>query len=218
MLDLSLSLPADQPLRILCLGAHADDIEIGAGGTIRRLLQERPGGVDLRWVVFSASEERRAEAHASAARFSEGAREVELTVHGFRESFLPGQWTAVKEALHAAGQDFAPDLVLTHHQRDKHQDHRTLAELSWNAFRDHLVLEYEIPKYDADLGQPNVFVPLSADVAAFKCSALAELFPSQAGKPWFDAETFRATLRLRGLECNSPTRYAEAFHGRKLRL
>lgn len=216
MLDLALGLPPDAPLRLLCLGAHADDVEIGAGGTVRGLLASRP--VDVRWVVFSASPERAEEARASAAHFARDARELTVDVLDFRESFFPGQWTAVKERLHEVGTGFAPDLVLTHHEHDRHQDHRVLSELSWNAFRDHLVLEYEIPKYDADLGRPNVYVPLDEDVARDKLEALPRLFPSQADKPWFDAETFRATLRLRGLECNSPTRYAEAFHGRKLRV
>jgi LmbE family N-acetylglucosaminyl deacetylase len=218
MLDLALGLPADAPLRLLCLGAHADDIEIGAGGTVRRLIADRPGRVDVRWVVFSASEERATEARAAADHFAADARELTFDVDGFRESFFPAQWSAIKERLHAVGAEFSPDLVLTHHEQDLHQDHRTLAELSWNVFRDHLVLEYEIPKYDADLGQPNTFVPLSSELVEDKIAALARLFPSQASKPWFDAETFRATLRLRGLECNSPTRYAEAFHARKLRI
>lgn len=218
MLDLALGLPAEEPLRLLCLGAHADDIEIGAGGTVRRLIADRPERVDVRWVVFSASEERAEEARASAEHFARGARELSVQVEAFRESYFPGQWSAVKDCLHAVAAEFTPDVVLTHHPRDLHQDHRTLGELSWNAFRDHLVLEYEIPKYDADLGQPSVFVPLPEEVVEDKLAALPRLFPSQATKPWFDTETFRATLRLRGLECNSPTRYAEAFHARKLRL
>ncbi len=218
MLDFALQLLPGQPLRLLCIGAHADDIEIGAGGTIRHWIDSHPGGVELCWVVFSAEARRADEARASAEHFARGAREFRLDVEGFRESFFPSQWAAIKEKLHAVGEEFAPDLVLNHHERDRHQDHRTLAELGWNAFRDHLILEYEIPKYDGDLGQPNLYVPLDPSIVADKLEALPRFFPSQATKPWFDTETFQATLRLRGLECNSPTRYAEAFHARKLRI
>jgi LmbE family N-acetylglucosaminyl deacetylase len=218
MLDLTLGLAPDAPLRLLCLGAHADDIEIGAGGTVRHLIATRPGRVDVRWVVFSACAERAAEAEASAAHFAAGARELQTDVQAFRESYFPDQWAEIKAHLHGVGADFEPHLVLTHHERDRHQDHRMLAELTWNAFRDQLVLEYEIPKYDGDLGRPNVFVPLASGVVEDKLEALTRFFPSQTGKPWFDSETFRATLRLRGLECNSPSRYAEAFHARKLRI
>lgn len=215
VLGLRLDLPDDAPLRVLCLGAHCDDIEIGAGGTLRRLLRER-ADVHVRWEVLASTPEREVEARASAAELLAGAAEATVEVHRFRESYFPEQWAALKDHLFEVRARFAADLVLTHHRHDRHQDHRTIAELSWNAFRDHLLLEYEVPKYEGDLGRPNVFVALDEDVAAEKVDGLLRHFPSQAGKPWFDAEAFRSLLRLRGLECNA--RWAEAFHGDKLRL
>ncbi len=217
MLDLRLNLESDQPLRLLCLGAHCDDVEIGAGGTLRRLIEEHDA-VEVHWVIFSADEVRAGEARAAAAHFTAGARRVELDVQRFRESYFPDQWAAIKDHFQVTRAAFTPDLVLTHHSADLHQDHRLLAELTWNTFRDHLVLEYEIPKYDADLGSPNCYVSLSEEQARFKVEGVLRFYQSQATKPWFDEESFQAVLRLRGLECNAPARYAEAFHCKKARI
>ena len=215
MLGLRLSLPQDRPLRLLALGAHCDDIEIGAGGTVRRLIGEH-AAVDARWVVVAASDGRSDEALASAEHFLRGAASRDIDVMGYRESFLPDHWGEIKERFFDLARAFSPDLVLTHRRVDRHQDHRVVADLTWNTFRDQVVLEYEIPKYEGDLGHPNLFVPLEEEVVADKVEALVRFFPSQAARGWFDAETFRSILRLRGIECNA--RYAEAFHAHKLRL
>jgi len=217
MLEFQLAHPENRPLRLLCVGAHCDDIEIGAGGTVRRLLRDHPGA-EVRWVVFSGDDEREAEARAAAADFLADAGESQVDVLKYRESFFPDQWKAIKESYEAIRREFEPDCVLTHHQKDLHQDHRVLGELAWNTFRNHLILEYEIPKYDADLGQPNVFVSISRADAEHKVRAVREHFASQADRAWFDEETFWAVLRLRGLECNAPEKFAEAFHVRKLRI
>jgi LmbE family N-acetylglucosaminyl deacetylase len=205
------------PLRsILCLGAHADDIEIGCGGTLLDLLA-RHCGVHVHWVVLSARDERAREAAASAPKFLAGAASHQVVLKTFRDTFFPGQYVAIKEFFEELKQQVAPDLVFTHRREDLHQDHRLTAELTWCAFRDHLVLEYEIPKFEGDLGAPNVFVPLDESACRRKIDLLMESFPSQqAVRPWFTPDTYWALLRLRGLECNSPTRYAEGLYARKL--
>ena len=203
--------------QILCLGAHADDIEIGCAGTVLRLLEENPG-LDVRWVVMSAAGERAAEAGRSAAVLLEGAGHADVRVADFRETYFPYLGGEVKAYVAALGAGFEPDLVLTHWREDLHQDHRLVSELTWNTFRDHLILEYEIPKWDGDLGRPSVFVPLEQDVADRKIAHLLDAFPSQSGRDWFDPEVFRGLLRLRGMEARSPSGYAEAFHCRKLVL
>ncbi len=214
MLELPLSKAQGSAFRILCLGAHSDDIEIGCGGTVLSLLEEN-SDVDVRWVVLSASEERSHEARASAAAFLRKARRQEVAVKNYRDGFFPFVGAAIKEDFESLKHDFQPDLVLTHFRDDRHQDHRLISDLTWNTFRDHLILEYEIPKYDGDLGQPNVFVPLTESICEQKIRILLESFPSQRPRSWFDEETFRAMLRLRGMEANSRTRYAEAFYCRK---
>jgi LmbE family N-acetylglucosaminyl deacetylase len=206
----------DRPLRVLCLGAHADDLEIGAGGTIRRLAREHPGA-HFRWVVFAADGERAEEARKSAAWFLSDAGSSEIELHRFRESYFPWEGAAIKDAFEAL-KPFAPDLVLVHARDDAHQDHRTLAELAWNSFRDQLVLEFEIPKYDGDLARPNVYVPLARAEAEAKVRALLEHFGSQRSRRWFTPDTFLGLMRLRGVECNAPEGFAEAFHGRKVVL
>jgi LmbE family N-acetylglucosaminyl deacetylase len=204
------------PLRILCLGAHSDDIEIGCGGTLLRLLEERPGSA-VHWVVFSADPEREREARASAAAFLAGAGAVTVTVDTFRESFFPAQWESIKEAFEKVRRAFGdPDLLFSHHRSDLHQDHRVLSELTWNTFRDHLVLEYEIAKFEGDLGHPNLFVPLSRSQADRKVALLLEHFKSQAGRSWFRPDTFHGLMSLRAVECNAAHGRAEAFHVRKL--
>lgn len=207
-------LPADEPLRVLALGAHCDDIEIGCGGTLRRLIA-RPGGIACRYEVFASTPARRAEVEAASARLLEGAATVHVEVGSFRESYFPFVGDAIKDRFEQIAHEFTPHLVLVHQRHDRHQDHRVLSDLAWNTFRDALILEYEIPKWDGDMGAPNLFVPLAAADVEHKLAVLAECFPSQDGKAWYDEETFRGLMRLRGMECNAPSRYAEAFYSRK---
>jgi LmbE family N-acetylglucosaminyl deacetylase len=217
MLNLSLGRPPDSALRVLCLGAHSDDIEIGCGGTVLAIL-ERYSRVAVRWVVFSADEQRAREARASADAFLARAGEREVVVKTYRDGFFPFLGATIKENFEALKREFNPGLVFTHYRDDRHQDHRLISDLTWNTFRDHLILEYEIPKYDGDLSRPNFFVPLSESVCSEKVRNIVESFKSQGSKPWFDESTFLAVLRLRGMESNSPSRYAEAFHCRKVVL
>ncbi len=212
----SLSLP-EGGLRLLCLGAHADDIEIGAGGTILRLVAE--GRIDsARWAVLSGDEARSAEATAAAEAFLDGVPDRVVTAGGLRDGRLPAQWDAVKDRLEAIAAEGRPDLVLTPRSDDKHQDHRLLGELTWTAFRDSLILEYEIPKWDGDLVTPNVYVHLPAWAMERKAALIVRSFPSQAGRDWFAPETFEALARIRGVESRAPERFAEGFHGRKLTI
>ncbi|MDB4976798.1 MAG: hypothetical protein JWN48_5139 [Myxococcaceae bacterium] len=206
-----------QPLKILCLGAHSDDIEIGCGGTLLRLLDEHPGS-SVHWVVLSGEGEREREARASAAAFLQAAAQATVVVRTFRESFFPAQWVEIKQFFEEVRRAFEPDLIFCHRAEDMHQDHRVVAELTWNTFRNHLVLAYEIPKYEGDLGKPNVFVPLTRAVADRKVELILQGFASQRGRSWFHADTFHALMTLRGIECNAPELRAEAFHGRKLVL
>ena len=202
--------------RLLCLGAHCDDIEIGAGGTILRLAQSYPQ-IEVKWVVFAGEDPVRVdEARQSAKVFLAGTGNSELSIYGFRDGFLPFQGELVKETFEDLKSNFKPDLILTHYDDDRHQDHRLVSQLTWNTWRDHMILEYEIMKYDGDLGRPNFFVPLSEDVCRDKIARLFEAFPSQTGRQWFAEETFWSLLRLRGIECNSPSRLAEAFFMRKI--
>lgn len=203
-------------LPVLALGAHSDDIEIGCGGTLLAL-QERYE-LDVTWVVFGASGERAGEARTSAARFLERAAESRVVVEGFEDSFFPYHGERIKRRFEELKSEVSPELVLTHARDDAHQDHRLICELTWNTFRDQLVLEYEVPKWDGDLGRPNVFVPLEERVAERKVELLLECFPTQAGRPWFTRDLFRGLLRLRGMECVSASGLAEAFYGRKLVL
>ena len=215
----ALGLPRDptRPLRVLCLGAHCDDIEIGCGATLLRLCQERLG-TSFRWVIFASTEERAREARGSAEDFLEGASESEIALESFRESYFPWVGAEIKDRFEALKTAQAPDLVLTHRGKDAHQDHRLISQLTWNSFRDHLILEYEIPKYDGDLGRPNCYVPCSQAQAERKVELLLRHYRSQAKRSWFTADTFLALLRLRGVECNAPEGYAEAFHAHKLLL
>ena len=204
--------------RIVCLGAHSDDIEIGCGGTLLRLAQQCPG-LHVHWVVFGGAREDRAkEARDSADRFLDGVRSKQVIVAGFRDAYMPYEGAAVKDFFERELKDARPDLVLTHFRDDRHQDHRLISDLAWNTWRDHLVLEYEIPKYDGDLGRPNCYAPLPHELCERKVKLLMAGFPTQAGRHWFTDDTFWSLLRLRGVECNSPTKYAEAFHARKLVL
>lgn len=205
------------PRKLLCLGAHSDDLEIGCGGTLLKWLTQSPG-LTVHWVVFSAAGERAEEARAGAAAFLRDAGAHKLHLHEFRDGFFPSQVREIKEVFEALKLEAQPDLIFTHYRNDAHQDHRVLCELAWNTWRNHTILEYEIPKYDGDLGQPNVYVPLDRDVCARKIAHLHDAFASQRGKQWFDEELFWSLLRLRGMEANAPSRYAEAFHGRKICL
>jgi LmbE family N-acetylglucosaminyl deacetylase len=199
---------------LLVLGAHCDDIEIGAGGTILRLAAEGKLA-SVTWAVMTSTPEREAEARASAAAFLEGVAETRVEVASFRDGFLPYSGYEVKEHFEWLKGEVRPDLVLTHRRADAHQDHRLVAELTWNTWRDHLVLEYEIPKWEGDLGAPNLFVPLDRELCERKVKLLHEHFPSQAGRRWFTADTFMSVMRLRGLECNSPSDHAEGLYVRK---
>jgi len=202
---------------ILCLGSHSDDIEIGCGGTILRLAAEYPGCL-FHWVVFSAIGVRDEEARQAAHLFTSPSGPRDLQLKKFRVGFMPYTGADVKAVFEELKQTVTPDLILTHNRDDGHQDHRLVAELTWNTFRDHLILEYEIPKYDGDMGRPSVFVPLEKDVCERKVRFLMDAFESQRSKRWFQAETFFALMRLRGMECNAPSGYAEAFYCRKLVL
>ena len=205
------------PLRLLCLGAHADDIEIGCGGTLLELLARRPG-TQVTWVVFSTPGVREAEARAGAARFLERAERQELVLGKFRDGYFPYQGAEIKDFIEGLKQRVSPDVVFTHFRDDRHQDHRTISDLTWNTWRNHLVLEYEIPKYEGDLGQPNFFVQLDEITSRRKIEFLLECFPSQRKRHWFTADTFHGMMRLRGLESHSSSGMAEAFHCRKMVL
>ena len=215
MLRFKADLPADGT--ILCLGAHCDDIEIGCGGTLLELYERHP---QLRfvWVVFSGDAVRERETRVAAATLLGTGVNLTVNVHHFRGSYFPYCAANIKDAFEELRSRVAPDLVMTHYLADRHQDHRVIADLTWNTFRSHAILEYEIPKYDGDLTQPGLYCPLSLATVDQKIATLLQCFPSQRGRHWFDAELFRGHLRLRGVECNSATRYAEAFHARKLVL
>ena len=216
MLRLLLPKPKNSAYRVLCLGAHSDDIEIGCGGTILRLLEQQKNTV-VRWVVFSSSPARAEEARQSADAFLSKAASREIVVKKFRDGFFPYTGGEVKDFFETL-KPFAPDVIFTHYRNDLHQDHRMLCELTWNTFRDHMVLEYEIPKFDGDLGSPNFFVELDDATCHRKAQYLMENFKTQRDKHWFSEETFRAILRVRGVECRASTGYAEAFYARKIVL
>lgn len=214
MLPLSLGPDATRPLSILCLGAHCDDIEIGCGGTLLRILGERPG-CTVHWVVLSSTPTREHEARASAAVFASDASELEVEVESFKESYFPFVGSEIKDYFEDLKARVDPDVVFTHRREDEHQDHRTVAQFTWNTFRDHLIVEYEIPKYEGDLGHPNLYVSLDADHVDRKVDLILEHFASQRNRPWFRAETFRGLMSLRGVECAAPAGFAEGFHVRK---
>jgi LmbE family N-acetylglucosaminyl deacetylase len=183
--------------RILCLGAHSDDIEIGCGGTLLRLMKEY-SNLHVRWIVFSAVEQRAVEAHTSACILLRHVTESEIVAKDFREGFFPYIGAEIKDYFEQLKQQGSPHLIFTHYRHDLHQDHRLLSELTWNTFRDHLILEYEIPKYDGDLGTPNCYVGLDERTCQSKVRHLMTHFGSQAGRDWFTEDTFMALLRLRG--------------------
>ena len=203
--------------RVLCVGAHSDDIEIGCGGTVLSLIESSPN-IEFHWLVLSSNPSRAVEAQRSARAFLRGARKKTIVVKSFRDGFLPYLGAPVKECFEELKRAFVPDVIFTHFRQDLHQDHRMVCELTWNTFRNHLILEYEIPKYDADLRSPNFFVPLSDAICGKKVRGLMRHFGTQRSKQWFSEDLFRGLMRLRGIEAASPTRYAEGFHCRKLLL
>lgn len=206
------------PLRsVLCLGAHADDIEIGCGATLLELQQSQPD-VKIDWVVFSSNPVRAAEAQSSFTEWVGERNRGELRIYSFEDTLFPVQRRELKERFQTISMGVSPDLIFTHRIEDAHQDHRLVAELTWNTFRDHSILEYEIAKYEGDLGKPNVYVPISEPNANRKLQGLMRLYPSQHEKPWYSTETFRALMSLRTIECRSSSGFAEAFYGRKITL
>jgi LmbE family N-acetylglucosaminyl deacetylase len=219
MLPLNLLRDPKAPLQVLCLGAHSDDIEIGCGGTILQLLSGY-ANVDVRWMVFSSNAEREREARESAQLFLKKAKRKKVIVKSFRDGFFPYDGAQIKESLEGMKKDqkLNPDLIFTHYRDDRHQDHRVISDLTWNTFRRHLILEYEIPKYDGDMGSPNWFVPLKPKVCERKIKYICEMFKTQQVKGWLTEDTFLALMRLRGVECQAADKYAEAFYCRKLTL
>jgi len=217
MIHLNLDGKVTAPLQVLCLGCHSDDIEIGCGGTILRLAEQYPNSA-FDWVVFNAVGEREAEAQRGATLFAGSRLKAAPVLKSFQDGFMPYVGGEVKTVFEKELKKLCPDLILTHNGNDSHQDHRLIAELTWNTFRDNLILEYEIPKYDGDLGRPTVFVPLEAELCQKKIGYLMDAFQSQRGKRWFQRDTFLSLMRLRGMECNAPSGYAEAFYCRKLVL
>ena len=204
-----------QEPKILCLGAHADDIEIGCGGTILKIAEEFPQA-QFHWVVFSAEGQRANEAQRSAESFLSNIASKIIDIQAFRDSYFPFVGAAIKDHFVILKKAFDPDIIFTHSTRDAHQDHRLIGELTWNAFRNNLILEYEIAKYDADLGIPNLYVHLIEKLVQKKISNICRLFKSQSEKEWFGEESFRSLMRIRGLESNSPSNYSEAFYCRKM--
>ena len=216
MLELTIPRATRRPTRILCLGAHCDDIEIGCGGTLLRLLGR--GEWQVTWVVFSAAPERARELEASAQRFLRRCKDRRVLTHDLRDGFFPAQYAALKGAFESLKRLPAPDLIFTPERADLHQDHRLVSELTWNTFRHHLLLEYEIPKYEGGLTTPNAYVQLSAAQVAAKTRTLLSCYRSQRDRHWFSAETFKGLMRLRGVEAGAGSGWAEGFHLRKCNL
>jgi LmbE family N-acetylglucosaminyl deacetylase len=214
LLNIDLAKNSNSAYKVLCLGAHCDDIEIGCGGTILKLI-ETYSDIIFYWVVFSSDEQREKEANKSANSFLKGAKIEKIAIRNFRNSFFPFVGVDIKEYFEDLKKDFSPDLIFTHYRNDRHQDHRLISDLTWNTYRDHLILEYEIPKYDGDLGSPNMFVHLDSLICQKKINFLMEYFATQSNKQWFTEETFLSILRLRGIESNAVAKYAEAFYCRK---
>lgn len=209
--------PAGSRLSVLALGAHSDDIEIGMGATLLSLIT-RGTDLDILWCVLSGDGERQIEARASAATFLADCPRAEVEVLAFHDGFFPQQGEQIKTWFETLKSRKNPDVIFTHYRDDAHQDHREVCRMTWNTFRDHLILEYEIPKWDGDLGQPNLYMPLTFTTMERKIELLERHFKTQRSKHWFDVETFRGLARLRGNECRAPERYAEAFYARKLSL
>ena len=212
---LNFNLGKTDSIYILCLGAHSDDIEIGCGGTILRLIESYTNIV-VHWVVFSSNSQREREGYESAKIFLSQVKEKNIIIKNFRDGFFPFVGIEIKEFFEQLKQNFCPDIIFTHYRNDLHQDHRLISDLTWNTFRNHLILEYEIPKYEGNLGSPNLFVHLDEVICKNKIKYIIESFESQNGKHWFTEETFLSLLRLRGIESNAYSKYAEAFYCRKV--
>jgi LmbE family N-acetylglucosaminyl deacetylase len=208
------TLDQENPLRLLCLGAHSDDIEIGCAGTVLKLKEQYPNLV-IDWAVFAAAGVRAEEAQRSAAGLLAGS-DHRIFLHEFRDGFFPYAGEEIKSAFEEIKRHVSPDLIFTHYRHDRHQDHRIVSDLTWNTFRNHVIWEYEIPKYDGDLGSPNVFVQLEQSLCDRKIEHLENHFGSQSNKSWYESDTFLSLMRLRGVESNAPSRYAEAFYSRKM--
>jgi len=200
---------------ILCLGAHPDDIEIGCGGTVLKFLAEQ-NAVTVHWIILSTKKDNASEPMQSAERFLRDAKDKDIVQKNFRDTFFPHNGTEIKEYFNELGRKIFPDMIFTHRLEDRHQDHRLVSELTWNTFRNHLILEYEIPKYEGDLGQPNVFVTLDKETGERKIQTILNSFSSEKEKEWFTGETFWALLRLRGIESKSPSGFAEGLYSRKM--
>jgi LmbE family N-acetylglucosaminyl deacetylase len=214
---LKISFDNDSPKRILCLGAHCDDIEIGCGGTIIKLARTLRDA-EIQWVVFSSDDRRGKEALNSAKDFLKDVKKNKIQINRFRNSFFPYYGAEIKEYFEQLTKEFSPDIIFTHFRNDLHQDHRLISELTWNTYRNHLILEYEIPKYDGDFGSPNFFVQFDETISLQKIGKIMKYFKSQYGKAWFTSDTFLSILRLRGVESNAPDKYAEGFYCRKIIL
>ena len=214
---LKISLDNDSPKKILCLGAHCDDIEIGCGGTIIKLARTLKDA-EIQWVVFSSDDRREKEALKSAKDFLKDVKKKKIVIKRFRNSFFPYYGAEIKEYFEQLTKEFSPDIIFTHFRNDLHQDHRLISELTWNTYRNHLILEYEIPKYDGDFGSPNFFVQFDETISLQKIGKIMKYFKSQYDKAWFTSDTFLSILRLRGVESNAPDKYAEGFYCRKIIL
>jgi len=215
MLGVKLDTLENSPLTLLCLGAHSDDIEIGCGGSVIRLIEEHPG-IKVHWVVLSSAQDRKREAQESAGLFLQKARSNNVVVKTFRNSFFPYIGAEIKSYFEELKQTISPDVIFTHYRHDLHQDHRLVSELTWNTFRNHLILEYEIIKFDGDLGSPNTFIHLDAETCRQKIEYITKIFKSQGQRAWFTEDAFLSIMRIRGLESNAPEKYAEAFYCRKI--
>lgn len=203
------------PLKVLCLGAHSDDIEIGCGASLMKIFEDC-GDVEVRWTVYSGGGIRAEEARSSAVHWLQHAGAQQIGLHEFKDGFFPEAWAGIKEEFEQIKAEYSPDLIFTHYRKDLHQDHRVINELTWNTFRNHCILEYEIPKYDGDLSKPNFFVPVSEAHARDKAKALMSFFGTQQSRHWFSEELFLGLMRIRGMECCSESGYAEGFHARKI--
>jgi LmbE family N-acetylglucosaminyl deacetylase len=214
MLKFKFATKKERTLKILCLGAHSDDIEIGCGGTMLRILSENDN-VEVHWIVFGSNEKRDDEAIASANAFLAKANKKEIMVENFKNGFFPYIGSEIKNYFEKLKKIVSPDIVFTHYRHDLHQDHRLVSDLTWNTFRDNFILEYEIVKYDGDLGVPNFFIHLNKKVCNEKIQCLMKFFKTQTGKDWFTEDTFLSMMRIRGIESKAPEKYAEGFYCRK---
>jgi LmbE family N-acetylglucosaminyl deacetylase len=217
MLNLNLNARGNRPLHVLCLGAHCDDIEIGCGGTLLSLIKNN-ANIHIHWHLFTSTPTRKKEAIEGAELFCEGAASVDIEIRSFKDGFLPCEGTEVKNAMEDIKKSVTPDIIFTHNRNDLHQDHIKISDLTWNTFRNHFIIEYEIPKWDGDLGVPNLFVPIDQSLAKSKIAKIQQAYKTQKGKAWFTDDLFWSLMRIRGMECNSASSLAEGFYARKIQL